>query len=118
MKIIKKNMIKINTDEFKNLFSEKENKLINKNNENCILKFSADWCQPCKMLTPILEKISNEKNISVYEINVDNEYKLAEKFNIKSIPTIFFISKTGNINSYIGSASETQINNLILKYFV
>lgn len=110
-------MKKINIIEFENLFTDNGNKLINKNNENCILKFSADWCNPCKVLSPILENISNEKGISVYEINVDEEYTLAEKFNIRSIPTIYFVSKTGDINSYLGSASQTQINNLILKYF-
>lgn len=59
----------------------------------CIIDFYADWCQPCKMMNPILEEI--EKNydgvINIYKINTENQSELSQVFNIRSIPTILFI---------------------------
>lgn len=58
-----------------------------------IVDFYADWCGPCKTLSPILDELSEEyKNqIYIYKVNTEEELELSELFNIRSIPTILLI---------------------------
>ena len=70
-----------------NLTSENFDKAINEN-PVVIVDFWAEWCGPCKQLTPILEEISNENDIIIHKVNVDENPALADKYNIRSIPTI------------------------------
>jgi thioredoxin len=108
----------ITKKEFDQLFVKSDDKLSNNEGENCILKFTAKWCGPCKMMAPILEKISTEKNINVYEVDVDEEFELSEMFNIRSIPTIYFVSaNSGELKHQIGAISQVQMEKLIQKHF-
>lgn len=62
-----------------------------------LIDFYADWCGPCKMLSPELETIANEnKNITIYKINVDNNPDIARKYGVMSIPTLV-LYKDGNL---------------------
>ena len=76
-----------------------------------IVDFYADWCGPCKMMSPIIENIAeeNSENIKVGKVNVDESQDLAMKYNIMSIPTVL-IFKNGNISkSFIGVTSKQEI---------
>jgi len=112
-------MIKnLTNNEFNNIFSKKDNFLINNDTKDSIVKFSAIWCGPCKTLNPILTKLSEiHQDISFYEIDVDEEYELSSRFNIRSVPTMLFISESGKVNQQVGALSEGQVEKLILKYF-
>jgi len=59
----------------------------------CIIDFYADWCQPCKVVAPVLEEISEEygDKINVYKVDTEKENQLASIFGIQSIPSILFI---------------------------
>lgn len=59
-----------------------------------IVDFYADWCQPCKVLSPVLEELSEEYTgkIDFYKVNVDAEQVLAKSFQIQSIPSVLLIS--------------------------
>jgi len=61
----------------------------------CIIDFYADWCQPCKMVAPILEKLSEDYKgkINIYKIDTEKEQELAAVFQIRSIPSILFCPK-------------------------
>jgi len=93
-------------------------KLTNKNFEEEILNgeitaivdFYAEWCGPCKMMSPIIDEIATENpNIKVAKINVDENEELAAKYNIMSIPTII-IFKNGNVHKqFIGVTSKNNI---------
>ena len=67
-----------------------------------LVDFYADWCGPCKMLSPILEDLDNEySDITFIKVNCDDEMHLAERFGIMSIPAIYMF-KDGNILASTG----------------
>ncbi len=77
----------------------------------CIVDFYADWCGPCKMVSPILEQISEEYagKVNVYKINTDEEQELSQAFGIQSIPSLLFVPKTGDPRMSMGALPKPQI---------
>ena len=75
-----------------------------------LLDFYADWCGPCRMVSPIVDEIANERtDITVGKINVDDEPELAEAFGIVSIPTLV-VMKDGKVaNQAAGARPKAQI---------
>lgn len=61
----------------------------------CIIDFYADWCAPCKALTPVMEALSEEYKgkVDIYKIDTEKEQELAAMFGIRSIPSILFVPK-------------------------
>jgi len=59
----------------------------------CIIDFYADWCQPCKIVAPVLEELEEEYQgkIKVYKVDTEVERELAAVFGIQSIPSLLFI---------------------------
>lgn len=58
----------------------------------CIIDFYADWCQPCKMVAPILEGLAEEYKgkINIYKVDTEDQQELAGAFGIRSIPSLLF----------------------------
>ena len=77
--------------------------------ENVIIEFSAEWCGPCRMAHPILEEISNTTDINVFDVNVDEEVELAEKFGIRNIPTTLYYKNGVQINKTVGVRKKSEI---------
>ncbi len=71
----------------------------------CIIEFYADWCGPCRMVSPVLEELSKEYagKITVYKLDTDKQQELAGMFGISSIPSILFIPKTGKPQMAVGA---------------
>jgi len=69
-----------------------------------ILDCYADWCQPCKKLTPILEQMTNEANgkFRLVKLNIDTLPQLAKGLNVKSIPALFLIYKGNVMDTVVG----------------
>lgn len=66
-----------------------------KDNNNVIIDFYATWCGPCKMLSPIINKIANEhSNVTFVSVDVDVADELADLFQITSIPTLAYIKNS------------------------
>ncbi len=75
-----------------------------------IVDFWASWCGPCKMLSPVVEEISNtEDSVKVCSVNVDDEMELAEKFGISSIPTLLVFKNGQLANQSVGVIGKDQI---------
>lgn len=72
-------LIKLNEDNFKE-------EVLN-STEIVVVKFGAEWCKPCKMLNPIMEQISTEKSLKIYDVDVDECPNLSSQFGIKGVPT-------------------------------
>lgn len=90
-----------------------------KGDKPAIVDFSALWCQPCKIVGPILEELSEKYDgkIDIYKIDVDNLPDVSQSFGIKSIPSILFIPMEGEPQMSIGglpkSTFETAIKNVL-----
>lgn len=76
-----------------------------------IIDFYATWCNPCRMLAPLLEKLAAEYEgrVKVLKVDVDKNQALAAAANIRSIPTLFFIDKEGNIERCVGGMSYPDL---------
>ena len=84
---------------------------VEKSNEIVLVDFYADWCGPCKMMSPIIDEIAEEnlENVKVGKVNCDENMELTEKFEIMSIPTIL-VFKNGEItNRFVGVTSKEEI---------
>lgn len=79
-----------------------------------LVDFYADWCGPCKMLSPVMEKIAQEnEDIKVVKINIDNQRDLALDYDVMSIPTVVAIKNGQEIDRLVGFADKSEILNLI-----
>ena len=100
---------------------EKGSKWKYEGNLPAIVDFYADWCQPCKMVAPLLEELALEYagKIIVYKVDTENEQELASVFGIHSIPTLLFIPKEGQPQSAMGALPrqtfEKVIKDVLLK---
>lgn len=79
-----------------------------------LLDFWASWCGPCRMVSPIIDEIADEKSdIKVGKINVDEQPELAGAFQVMSIPTLV-VMKNGKVaNRTIGAQPKAQILSLL-----
>ena len=79
-----------------------------------LLDFYADWCGPCRMLSPIIEEIASEHpEIKVYKINVDEEQELAQSFQVRSSPTLGAWRDGRQIGSSVGVQSKSTILKMV-----
>ena len=75
-----------------------------------LVDFYADWCGPCKILSPRVAEIANEnKDLKVVKINVDQNEDLARKYNISSMPTLLVIEKGKELNRAVGALSKSTV---------
>jgi thioredoxin len=71
----------------------------------CIIDFYADWCQPCKMVAPVLEDlaIDFDGRIDIFKVNTEEELELASAFGIRSIPSFLFVPADGKPQMAMGA---------------
>lgn len=79
-----------------------------------LLDFWAEWCPPCRMIAPIIDKIGEEENeIVVGKVNVDEEAGLAQEFKVASIPTLVVMRDGAEVNRLVGAVSKQEILELV-----
>lgn len=83
-------------------------------NGKVLVDFYADWCGPCRMISPIVEEIAKENNdLQVVKVNVDNFEGIARKYGIMSIPTLIVFKNGEEVNKNIGYISKDEIIRLL-----
>ncbi len=87
-----------------------------KNNKSVFVDFYADWCGPCKMVGPVVEKISeDEKDVKFIKVNVDDFGDIAQRYGIMSIPTLIGF-KDGKIEAtVVGFQPEAGLKAVVAK---
>jgi thioredoxin 1 len=99
-------VIKITKDNF-------ENEVLNCE-KTVLLDFYADWCGPCRMVSPIVDAISEEHpEYKVGKVNVDEENQLATTFGVMSIPSLFVIRNGEVVNQAVGARTKAQILDML-----
>ena len=76
-----------------------------------LIDFYADWCGPCKMMSPIIDEIAEEMEgkVKVGKVNVDDNQQLAIKYNVMSIPTIIIYKNGMPVKSFVGLRDKNEI---------
>lgn len=86
-------------------------KLVLESKETVLVDFFANWCGPCRMLSPIMDDISNE--ISVYKIDTDSEADLAREYGVMSIPCVIAFKDGKEVSRTVGLKSKDEIMQMI-----
>jgi len=81
----------------------------------CVIDFYADWCRPCKMVSPIMAELAEKYKgqIIIYKVNTDQERELAQFFGIRSIPTLFFCPSKGDPQMTQGALPKDSYEKII-----
>ena len=101
-------MKKINNEEF-NVVTKKDGIML--------IDFYANWCGPCKMLTPVLEQLEEKTQgeVEIYKVDVDDHPELCGQFNISSIPTLLFFKNGNLVFKELGFRSLDYLMEIIAK---
>lgn len=84
------------------------------NSDKAVITFSADWCGPCRMLTPTLEKLAIENpDVRFAKIIIDDNRSLASQMGVMSIPTTFFYSNGSMHTNLKGNTTPNSIQKII-----
>ena len=79
-----------------------------------LIDFWADWCGPCRMLSPIVDEIANDNpSIKVGKVNVDEQQELSAQFGIMSIPTLLVFKDGNKVGESVGLIPKEQVERLI-----
>ncbi len=99
-------VLHVNKENFENEVLKSENAVL--------VDFFAAWCGPCRMLSPILDEIAEERaDIKVVKVNVDEEPELAAAFSVVSIPSLFVVKEGKVVKQSVGALPKARILSMV-----
>lgn len=80
-----------------------------------VVDFYADWCGPCKMMSPVIDELAGdyEGKVKIGKVNTDENRAVASKYNVMSIPTIIFIKDGQVVDQVVGAVPKTVLEQKI-----
>ena len=83
-----------------------------------VVDFWADWCEPCKALMPILEKLANEYDgaFLLARVNADEQQMISQQFGVRSLPTVMVIQNGQPVDGFMGAQPENAVREVLQKY--
>lgn len=95
--------------------SDNFNEEVLKSNIPVVVDFYADWCGPCKMLSPFVSALEPmyQGKVKIGKLNVDSSPDIAEKYNVMSIPTLLFFKNGELVNTSVGLISKDSLQQKI-----
>ena len=78
-------------------------------NDTILVDFWAEWCGPCKMLSPILDEISNDTGLLVGKLNVDENPQKAQEYSVQSIPTMVLFRNGKPVHTVLGAMPKHKL---------
>jgi len=81
-----------------------------------MVDFHASWCGPCRTLAPIIERVSEERNVKLLKINADESGELTTSFGVRGIPTVIFFKDGQEVDRVVGLKQATAYNEIIEKH--
>ena len=76
---------------------------------NIIVQLSADWCGPCRLLTPVLSSVAADNGIDAIKVNIDNNPRIVEKYKVRSIPRILFVKDGLVEEELVGNQNRAKL---------
>jgi putative thioredoxin len=83
-----------------------------------VVDFWADWCEPCKVLMPVLEKIATEYRgaFLLARVNADQQQMITQQFGVRSLPTVMVMQDGQPVDGFAGAQSEAQVREMLQRY--
>ncbi len=87
---------------------------VNAGDDLVVVDFFATWCGPCKMLSPVVERMAEQHpEVHFYKVDIDEEPDLAERFRIMSVPTLLYMKRGQEINKTIGLMTASELEQAV-----
>jgi len=83
-----------------------------------LVDFWADWCGPCRMVGPIIERLANRfrEKVKFLKVNIDNEPELTNKHGIRAVPTLMIFKDGKSVETIVGVHSEAEMEKTLKKH--
>ena len=81
-----------------------------------LVDFHAEWCGPCKMLEPIVETLAAETSAAVLKVDIDENQRLAQQYQVRGVPTLLLFSDGTPVEQVVGVRDEHTLRSLIEQY--
>lgn len=103
------------SDKIAEITNDNFNDTVIKSDKPVLVDFWAEWCTPCRMLSPVIDEIAQnyEGKILVGKINIDEQEALAQKFGVMSIPTLILFKDGNAVKKSVGVVGKDKIKNMI-----
>ncbi|ADB57094.1 thioredoxin [Archaeoglobus profundus] len=101
--------VKLDSTNFKKFIEE---------NENVVVDFWAEWCGPCKLISPIIDELAKEYagKVAFGKLNIDEDRTIAMQYGISAIPTLIFFKKGKAVSMIVGAYPKSELKRWIEKY--